>query len=937
MHPDGSTATAIFALAIKKRGSSLKQWLLSCCVSLIAVGATFGLLQTLDLPPEENLPLFLFLVPVTVSAWFGRLSGGALATALSAIVYAFFFRTSEFSASNITLAQNAPIIIFLIEGLIMSVITAALRSSKDRVVEQKNLLRESGELASLLAESVREAAVYTLDTHGRVTSWNQGAERLYGYQESEIKGESYIRLYGAEDVKKGRPDEALAIAKREGRSTKSQGLRLRKDGISFLAQVTVVALKDNSGALRGFAEITRDVSEQAREREALDESENLFHVLADAVPLMIWKTGTEKLFNYLNAGWLNFTGRTLEQEQGDGWAEGIHPQDMRAFLAAFDLAFERRQNLQSEFRLRRADGEYRRVSCTGVPRLTSGGEFAGFVGACSDVTSHRQDEEERKTLLREINDLRQQLEAILKQTPAGVLIAEAPAGRVIAANNQFDQIWRYSSDGSKHQKRTFEYKGFHSNGKPYQIDEWPLVRSLKSGEVIYNEEINFERGDGTSGMMFVSSSPVHSAGGQIVAAVATFYDITARKVAERERAQTHARERMARREAEAANGIKDEFLATLSHELRTPLISMLGWVRMLRTGSLDSSNAARALETIQRSAQSQSRLIEELLEASRVAAGKMRLEVRPVELGPILEAAVDAVKPATDAKSINVQLMLEAGAGHISGDPDRLHQIFWNLLSNAIKFTPKDGHIAIKMRRDGPQVEVSISDTGIGIDNSFLPFVFERFRQADSSNTRAHSGLGLGLATVQHLVELHGGSVVAESRGTGQGAVFRVMMPASDASASLESGGRKAGTGYLFGAKNSDKSQMLEGVRVLVVDDEVATLNLLTVILQKHGASVTSVATAADAMKQLIALKPDVLVSDIQMPGENGYDLISKVRALGADQGGTTPAAALTASSGVEERMRALLAGFQIHVSKPIEPEELAAVVAALAKRPRPG
>jgi CheY-like chemotaxis protein/anti-sigma regulatory factor (Ser/Thr protein kinase) len=391
------------------------------------------------------------------------------------------------------------------------------------------------------------------------------------------------------------------------------------------------------------------------------------------------------------------------------------------------------------------------------------------------------------------------------------------------------------------------------------------------------------------------------------------------------------------------------------------LTAILGWVRMMRTGKLDEAHFMRALETIQRSAQAQAHLIDELLDVSRVVSGKLRLEVRPLELAPVVEEAVNAIRPAAEAKGINLQLMLDARAGNVSGDANRLHQVFWNLLSNAIKFTPKDGHVAIRLRREGPNVELSVSDTGLGIKREFLPHVFERFRQGDSSNTRAHGGLGLGLAIVRHLVELHGGTVEVDSRGEGQGATFKVFLPlitapaavktsradavpklegnvapapnVDTASSSLADGSSKKGRSFGEGAANFNQFLMLDGVRVLVVDDEAETLDLLVAVLKKYGANVSSATSTAEAIEKFQSVKPDVLVSDVQMPGENGYDLIGKVRALGAQQGGGVPAAALTAYAGVEDRMRALLAGFQIHVPKPVEPAELAAVVATLAGR----
>ncbi|HVF29282.1 MAG TPA: ATP-binding protein, partial [Pyrinomonadaceae bacterium] len=393
--------------------------------------------------------------------------------------------------------------------------------------------------------------------------------------------------------------------------------------------------------------------------------------------------------------------------------------------------------------------------------------------------------------------------------------------------------------------------------------------------------------------------------------------------------------RRALKQAEDANRLKDEFLATLSHELRTPLTSILGWARMLSSGRVDEANTPRALETIERNAKAQSQLIEDILDVSRVVTGKLRLEVQSVDLAAVIEASIDAVLPAAEAKGIRLQRVLYSGANMVSGDPTRLQQVVWNLLSNAIKFTPKNGRVQVKLERVNSHVEITVSDDGQGISPDVLPFIFERFRQADSTITRAHGGLGLGLAIVRHLVEMHGGTVEVESLGEGRGATFTVKLPlvvvrafnvrrASDP----ERVHPTASNGSPF-----DCPPELVGLRLLVVDDEEDTRTLLKMVLEKCGASVTTVSSAREAIAALKESRPDVLISDLGMPEEDGYSLIKKVRALSAEDGGQTPAAALTAYARVEDRMRVLRSGFQIHIPKPVEPAELVTVVANLAGR----
>jgi len=394
--------------------------------------------------------------------------------------------------------------------------------------------------------------------------------------------------------------------------------------------------------------------------------------------------------------------------------------------------------------------------------------------------------------------------------------------------------------------------------------------------------------------------------------------------AEEERRQLLEREHQARLEAQAANRAKDEFLATLSHELRTPLNAILGWAQLLAGGQLSESTAQRAVEIIERNTRLQAQLIDDLLDISRIVTGKLRLEMKPVAVRPILEAAVESALPAANAKQIGVRWECENGESAILCDPGRMQQVIWNLLSNAIKFTPEGGRVTLSERRDDTTIVIAVTDTGVGIELEFLPHVFDRFRQQDPASTRKHGGLGLGLSIVRHLVALHGGSIEAFSEGEGLGATFTVRVPVSPVAAEDASDDASPG----------DVSSMpsLAGVHVLVVDNEADARSLVSAILEGCGATVTAVESAAAALEQIRTRRPDVLVSDIAMPGEDGYALIRKVRHL-QDASGPLPAAALTAYATAGDRAEALLAGYQAHLAKPVEPAELTAVVASLARR----
>jgi PAS domain S-box-containing protein len=380
------------------------------------------------------------------------------------------------------------------------------------------------------------------------------------------------------------------------------------------------------------------------------------------------------------------------------------------------------------------------------------------------------------------------------------------------------------------------------------------------------------------------------------------------------------------REAQNANRTKDEFLATVSHELRTPLNAILGWASLLRTSEVTSEKRAHALEVIERNARSQAQLIEDLLDVSRIISGALRLESRAVDLATIIESALDAVRLAAESKGVQIRVALDDDARRATGDAGRLQQIVWNLVSNAVKFTGRGGAVSVRLARVESRAEIHVSDTGHGIAAEFLPHIFERFKQADATTTRSHAGLGLGLAIVKHLVELHGGTVTATSGGSGQGAMFRVQLP-------LAAVMREDVTALGPSVVSRIVAPRLDGLRVLVVDDELDARTLLTAVLETHGAQVEAAASAQDALARLESFGPDVLVSDIGMPGEDGYSLIHKVRALTKNGPKAIPAAALTAFARKEDRARAMLAGFQSHIAKPIDPDELLIVVATLAGR----
>lgn len=387
-------------------------------------------------------------------------------------------------------------------------------------------------------------------------------------------------------------------------------------------------------------------------------------------------------------------------------------------------------------------------------------------------------------------------------------------------------------------------------------------------------------------------------------------------------------EQATRTKSEAANRMKDEFLSILSHEIRTPMTSVLGWIRILRTSMLNPQKAARGLEALERNARVQVQVIDDLLDVAHIIQGKLRLQVCPIDLVSAIKVAIETVRPAIDAKGIQLNTQLDPTASWFLGDYNRLQQVVWNLISNAIKFTPQGGKVEVVLERFDSHVEMRVSDTGQGISADFLPYVFDRFRQEDSTITRWHGGLGLGLVIVRYLVELHGGTVTVASSGEGQGATFTVKLPLRAVNR-----GTPSSQHAINGGEEGDLAHVLNGLRVLVVDDEVDGRELVSFLLEQSGAEVTTASCASEAMDALARTKPDVLLSDIGLPDEDGCALMRKIRALPSNQRGDIPAAALTAYTREEDVNRALASGFQLHLSKPIEPDEIVAVVASLAGR----
>lgn len=535
--------------------------------------------------------------------------------------------------------------------------------------------------------------------------------------------------------------------------------------------------------------------------------------------------------------------------------------------------------------------------------------------------------------LRAFHESKGRYRTLFKLAPLAVYSCDA-SGVIREYNDRAAELWgRKPKPGVTDERFCGSFKMYRPDGSYMPHEECPMGDVL-SGKVpgVHDGEVLIERPNGSRIIVIVNIAPLTDDQGQVTGAINCFYDVTERKNLELERERLLANERAARMEAEEANRSKDIFLATLSHEVRTPLNAMLGWATILRRKRCTEQEVREAAEVIERNCRAQAQLLEDVLEVSRIVSGKLLLEVRPCELASVIYAASEVVRPAANAKQIRLTAVIEPGASHLICDDVRLQQVVWNLLSNAIKFTPKGGCVQVVLDREESQARISVSDNGQGIERGLLPYIFDRFRQADSSTRRKLGGLGLGLSIVKHIVELHGGTVEARSDGEGSGATFVVRLPIQAVGNFSRSTDVHPSEGKHVTRERREHMGTdirLNGVRILVVDDEADALRLVGKVLAEAGASITVAGSVREAMVALENEVPQVLISDVGMPDEDGFDLIRWVRGAGhtAKQ---LPAVALTAFANSGHEHSALLAGFQIHVPKPVDPNHLIAVVASL-------
>jgi PAS domain S-box-containing protein len=856
------------------------------------------------------------------------------------------------------------------------------KSSDDRSTKHGSARHEIADLRDpelapywllALIESADDAII-SKSLDGIIASWNKGAERIFGYTADEVIGKSITIIIPPDHL--AEEPEILARLRAGKRIEHYETVRVRKDGQLVDISLTVSPIKGPNGRIVGASKIARDITEQRHARRALDEASERLKLALAASHLGDWTWDAKsdvitfsetaaRIFGIPAGPYMTWTElRSL-----------LHVEDRERARVAVEEALRNHKDYDVEYRVKRADNSEVWVSAKGRGNFDRDGNIVGMLGFVQDISMRKNTEE----------TLREQAEALRTLNEIGkVISAELDLHKTVQA------VTNAATELTGAQFGSFFYNVLNEEGNPYMLytlagaprelfEHFPMPRATDLFSPTFRGEGVVRLGNAKLDARYGKSSPYYgmsedhlavtsylavpvvSRSGEVLgglffghpeadvfterdemvvvglaaqAAVAMdnarLYEAAKRARAEAEKAAAD-NERLYR-QAEESSRLKEEFLATISHELRTPLSAILGWARMLRLGQLSEENAAKALDTIERNARAQAQLVDDLLDVSRIVTGKLRMNVQPADPNTFIEAAVEAVRPAAEAKGVRVQNVIDIGPISIPGDPVRLQQVVWNLLSNAIKFTPRGGRVQIRSERVNSHLEIVVSDTGQGIPPDFLPHVFDRFRQADQKTSRQHGGMGLGLAIVRHLVEMHGGTVRASSEGEGRGSTFTVTLPITPVYQLDSSGGRvHPAARDLLPA--DDYGERLDGLRILVVDDEVDTRELLKQGLEYCGAKVDVVGSATEALNALTATAPDVLISDIGMPGIDGYDLIRQVRGQPPERGGKIPAIALTAYTRTEDRLQSLRAGYDMHVPKPVELAELVAVAATVVRR----
>ncbi|HVF27201.1 MAG TPA: PAS domain S-box protein [Pyrinomonadaceae bacterium] len=789
------------------------------------------------------------------------------------------------------------------DGEFLGYIGSVIDITDRRQAEQ--VLRESEEFNRSIMDGSADC-VKVLDLNGRLLVMNApGMCQMEIDDFGLVCGKEWSALWPDEARENIRRSMALAHA---GETSSFEAFCPTAKGTPRWWDVTVSPVRAApAGPVVRLLSVSRDITERKQAEKALRESEERYRLMTEnAKDYAIIFLDTDARIKTWSVGAERILGWKEEEVVGQSGHIIFTPEDRQNGIPEKELSTAAAKGRASDERWHiRKDGSRLFGSGEMIGLFDEGGELRGFAKIFRDLT-------ERKRMDDALRESEEKFRNLANSISQFAWMADA-AGDVF----WYNQRWFDYTGTTLEEMRGWDWQKFHHPEEVGRVVK-SFKKSIATGEP-WEDTFPLRSKTGEYRWFLSRALPIRDARGRITRWFGTNTDVEDL--------------RQARKSAEEASRLKDVFLATVSHELRTPLTAVIGWTHILRAGRLDEAGAARALETVERNARAQNQLIEDLLDISRIITGKLRLDVRLIDPVGFLEAAIEAVHPAAEAKNVRLQKVLDTGVGAISGDADRLQQVVWNLLSNAIKFTPKGGRVQLRLERVNSHVEIIVADTGAGIEPEFLPFVFDRFRQADGSTTRAHGGLGLGLAIVRHLVELHGGTVHADSHGEGNGATFTVKLPLLPVYLRGDAQETRAHPRASSSLSSAESDERLDGVRLLVVDDEADTGEMLRAMLTERGAEVVVARSAEEALAEIGRSQFDVLISDIGMPGADGYELLSRVRNLPPGGGRRLPAIALTAYARTEDRLRALRAGYQMHVPKPVESAELIAVVSSLAAR----
>ena len=889
--------------------------LLAYGVALGAVLAATAIRQAMQPLLGTATPFAVHFLAIMFAAAYGGLPPGLFAVALSAVLgWSLFVQPDPTGLAGVFL--------FAATGCALAWMSSAFRSARlaahSSAEEARSAAREAGTVAERFRTTLASIgdAVIVTTTDGSIAFMNPVAESLTGWSFQEASGKALGDIFHiVNEFTRAAVESPVTRVVREGTvvGLANHTILISRHGVEIPIDDSGAPIQDTHGNVSGIVMVFRDVTERRRSEAALRASEEKYRIVAETATDAIITINEQSEILFVNPAITTIFGYQPEELLGKeltllmpDYLRHVH----RASLARYVQTGVRHIAWQGV----ELPGLHQ--SGREIPLEISFGESreAGkhtFTAIVRDISDRKRAEEHRLQL------------AAIVESSDDAIIGKTLDGTITSWNPGAQRMYGYTPEEALGRPISMLVPPGWANELP------EILKRLRGGEHIKHYETKRMGKDGSIIDVSVTISLIRNDTGEVIGASAVARDITEGRRAEQERAALLEREKLAHAEADNANRLKDEFLATLSHELRTPLQAMLGFSKLLRSGHLDPPAAAQAIQTIERNAEAQAVLIEDLLDLSRIITGKLAIDMRPHDLAPLAEAALNSVRPAASAKGVTLSVSFDPQLELILVDSNRIQQAMWNLLSNAVKFTPRGGQVSLQITRVDSSIQIGVSDTGIGIAAEFLPHVFEPFRQAQASTTRAHGGLGLGLSIVRRIVELHGGTVAGESEGVGRGATFRINLPIHP----LQMPAIGASRAGAYQSPQEPPPGVIDGLSVLVVDDHLDSRELLSLSLQRYGATVMTADSARAALDILRQSPVDVIVSDIGMPDEDGLSLIKKVRALGAAPAARIPAIALTGYVRDTDRSRTEEAGFQMHVAKPVDPAALVLAVAKLTDR----